>query len=618
MTAGTAILRRFLDQRKNMTYNKLILKSVRKYPWLIISAIILGFSGALFNGVSLVLVVPVILAFIGQDSTAFQRAPQFLNKLLSLFDFLPKEQRVIAMFLAVLLAIILKSMTGYVNSLVSSHLSRNLVKTMRLEGTDLLLNVDLDYYVKNKLGNITHYINNDLGAIATSIKTLINIVTTVITITFFVFLLISLSWELTIITVTLLGAVAFINQFFIRRSRKFGKILSQKSRAHTNKQFEVLTGIRLVKTSGQEKKEYDQIKKLIEQKEKAEFDSQVNAGLIGPFNEISGIATVLFMVIAGRYIFALKMQDLAPILLTYLVILFRLLPVVNQLNSLRNQLANLSHSMDVATKFLRRDNKPFMMRGNEIFTQFKEGIRFENIYFSYPKYDEIVLKGVDFWIPKGKMVALVGASGSGKSTIADLLPRFYDPTAGRITIDGKDLKDYELRSLRRAMGIVSQDTFLFNNSVHYNISYGVDNVTEEEIIEAAKRANAYEFIIQLPQDFATEIGDRGVMLSGGQRQRIAIARALLRNPDILILDEATSALDTVSERLVQQAINELSQERTTLVIAHRLSTIQQAHNIIVLDKGTIMEMGTHEELLEKGGYYTRLYSIAKDVKSKLS
>jgi subfamily B ATP-binding cassette protein MsbA len=206
-------------------------------------------------------------------------------------------------------------------------------------------------------------------------------------------------------------------------------------------------------------------------------------------------------------------------------------------------------------------------------------------------------------------LALVGTSGSGKSTLADLLPRFYDPTEGHISIDGTDLRDFELKSLRKAMGIVSQDTFLFNASVRENIAYARPEATEEEIVEAAKGANAYEFIQLLPDGLETQIGDRGVILSGGQRQRISIARALLQNPEILILDEATSSLDTVSERYVQAAIEKLSCDRTTLVIAHRLSTVQKANKIAVIDRGQVVEMGSHEELLAKGGYYTRLYSV---------
>jgi len=250
-----------------------------------------------------------------------------------------------------------------------------------------------------------------------------------------------------------------------------------------------------------------------------------------------------------------------------------------------------------------------MPQGNVQYTKLQEGVHFNHISFAYPRHEKLVLKDLDLYLPRGTTLALVGSSGAGKSTVADLLPRFYDPISGSITIDGVDLREYDLQSLRKAMGIVSQDTFLFNDSVRNNIAYGRPEASGEEIMTAATRANAYEFISKLPEQFDTLVGDRGVMLSGGQRQRLAIARALLQNPEILILDEATSALDTVSERLVQSAIDDLSRDRTTLVIAHRLSTVQKAHQIAVLDQGCVVEVGTHEELLQKGGYYSRLYSM---------
>ncbi len=595
-----------------MSRKKLTLKFLSRHPLLIVLNILLGFSGAIFNGVSTVMIVPLLMAFLGQGVINFQKGPPFLQKIISLFDNFPESQRLFFMFLSVVLAIILKNIATYSASIVSTYLSRNLMNDMRLDGLKLLLDVDLDFYAKNRIGTIFNSLNQEITRATSSAIMLINITVNVITVTVFVVILITLSWQLTLVSLAVLSFVALLNQFFVKRAKYFGKILSQKSSQYTNRLIEILTGIRLIKTASNEKQEYQLIEQVIKDREKSDLEAQANSALIGPFNEIAGILTVLIIVIAARYLFPGQLKSFAPILLTYLLFLFRLLPLIAQLNGSRSKLANLSNSVNLATQFLRRDNKPFMEKGTEIYTDLQTGIRFADVYFSYPSHKEVVLKGIDLWIPKGKIIALVGSSGSGKSTIADLLTRLYDPTTGHITIDGKDIKLYDLRSLRQAMGIVSQDTFLFNNTVDHNIAYGLEDVKEEEIIEAAKAANAYEFIIKLPKGFKTKIGDRGILLSGGQKQRLAIARALLRNPEILILDEATSALDTVSEKLVQQAIDTLSQNRTTLVVAHRLSTVQKAYQIVVLDKGKIVEVGNHEELLNKGGYYTRLYSMQFD------
>jgi subfamily B ATP-binding cassette protein MsbA len=233
----------------------------------------------------------------------------------------------------------------------------------------------------------------------------------------------------------------------------------------------------------------------------------------------------------------------------------------------------------------------------------------QGLSFRYTPDGPLILEDINIDLPKGKVVALVGASGGGKSTIADLLPRFYDPTDGRITLDGHDLRDYRLRDLRNRFGIVSQEAILFNDSIYNNIVFGMENVTAAQVEEAARIANAHDFITASPDGYQTNIGDRGNKLSGGQRQRLTIARAILRNPDILILDEATSALDSESERLVQDALKKLMSGRTALVIAHRLSTIQKADEIIVLDQGRIIERGTHASLLAKDGAYRKLVEL---------
>ena len=611
-----------------MSTNKLLLRFALQYPGLIFMSIILGFSGALFNGVGTTLVVPLLLGFLGQDAVDLQGGPPIIKKIFAYFG-ADGQQNLVLMIGIVFLAIVLKNIANYANALVATALSRKLVNSIRKEGLRLLLGVDLDFFAKVKLGDIINRISQEIGRTASAIKIGIDIFTKAITVLVFVGILLTISWQLTIAATLLLFVVALINQFYIRRAKSFGKVLSDKSRGYSTALLEIMTGIRLIKSVSNEQNEYQRIETVIDEREKADFQSQANFAILSPINEVTGLLAILAIVFIGATVLqsslvqdgglseAQKQQTLSTLLLIYLYTLSRLIPIVSQLNGQRSKFANLSPSAEIVQDFLRRDNKPFMTNGEKIYHKLTKKITVEDVYFNYPGHEDLVLQGVNLAVSKGTTLALVGSSGAGKSTLVDLIPRFYDPVQGTIKIDGEDLKNYDISSLRQAMGIVSQDTFLFNRTVRYNIAYGLKDVKEEDIIIAAKRANAFEFITKLPQGFDTEIGDRGVMLSGGQRQRLAIARALLRDPDILILDEATSALDTLSERLVQEAIDELCRDRTTIVIAHRLSTVQKAHQIAVMDQGRVVEVGTHQELLSiTDGHYARLYNLQFEEKPK--
>ncbi|MBD3885551.1 ABC transporter ATP-binding protein [Phormidium tenue FACHB-886] len=587
--------------------SRLLVNLAQRYPRLICLSVLFGFSGALFNGIGTALIIPVLLNFLGQPIN-LKGTPSLIQALLSPFG-AASNQNLLPMAGAIVVLLLLKNLAAYANGLVAGALKRTMTNHLREQGLRLLLEVDIDFFVKTGIGDIINRLNNEISRAASAIAILTRTVTVAITALVFVGLLLALSSQLTVISTMLLAIVALVNQYSIGQSKRFGKQLSETSKTYSTSVLDLLSGMRLVRCTASEKAEFQRLQRLICDREQAEFKAQQVSALIEPISEMTGVVALLLIVCIGRAFLTTQVEALSAVLLTYLFLLFRTLPLIAQLNSARSQLANVSPSIEIASDFLRRDNKPFMNNGLLPFTALKEGIHFNQISLTYPGQQKPVLRSVNLHLPKNTTLALVGASGAGKSTLADLLPRFYDPSSGSILIDGKDLRTLDFKSLRRSMGIVSQDTFLFNATIRENIAYGNPNATDTEVFAAAKQANAYEFITQLPQGFATQIGDRGVLLSGGQRQRLAIARALLQNPEILILDEATSALDTVSERLVQEAIDNLSRDRTTLVIAHRLSTVQKADQIAVMEQGQVVELGTHSELLKKGGYYTRLCKL---------
>jgi ATP-binding cassette subfamily B protein/subfamily B ATP-binding cassette protein MsbA len=311
-----------------------------------------------------------------------------------------------------------------------------------------------------------------------------------------------------------------------------------------------------------------------------------------------------YLIIRGKGLFGGRFMDASQFIF-FMIILYSVIEPIKELSRATYGIPKGLASMERINRILEAEN-PITEKENPLeIKEFKDKIAFEGVTFSYESGRQI-LKGVDLEIPRGKMVAIVGESGAGKSTLVDLIPRFYDADGGRITIDGKDVKDLRIKDLRALMGNVNQDPILFNDTIFNNIAFGVEGATREEVVAAAKIANAHDFIMEKPEGYDTNIGDRGTKLSGGQRQRLSIARAILKNPPILILDEATASLDTESERIVQDALDRLMSSRTTIAIAHRLSTIKNADEIIVMHEGQVVERGRHEELIALDGYYKKL------------
>jgi ATP-binding cassette, subfamily B, bacterial MsbA len=588
-----------------MTSRKFLLSLAQRHLRLLILSVVLGFSGGLFNGVSTALIIPVLLGFLGQEIPV-NGIPAVVRNVLSPLQNSSGEYSLPWLATAVILLILLKNGAGYAASISSNALRRSLIDDLKRQGLRLLLEVDIDFLVKTGVGDVSNRLHRESARAANALIALIHLATTIVTALVFIGLLVILSWQLTLVSTVLIALVALANQRAILHARELGQKVSVAAKKYSVKSLELMLGMRLIRSTAREEAEYQGIESLVQEVSRIDFQSQCNSASIQPISEISGMAALLLIVVLGRTFLSSQVDAFSTVLLAYLFLLSRTLPYISQLNGGRNQFAGLVHSIDITQDFLRRDNKPFMNNGSIVYQPLRQGIHFSNVSFSYPGQSKRALHKIDLQLPYNTTLALVGASGAGKSTLADLLPRFYDPTEGCITIDGVDLRAFDFRSLRRAMGIVSQDTFLLNASVRANLAYGHPTATDTEVFQAAEQANAWEFIQQLPQGMETVIGDRGVMLSGGQRQRLAIARALLQNPEILILDEATSALDTVSERLVQDAIDRLSCNRTTLVIAHRLSTVQKADQIAVMEHGKVVELGSHSELLAQQGYYANL------------
>ena len=503
----------------------------------------------------------------------------------------------------------LKTGAYFLSSATIIPIRTGVVRDIRNKLYGKILNLPLGFFSEERKGDIIARMSGDVQEIETSIMSSLDMLfkNPILIIAYFATLVV-ISWKLTLFTIVVLPVMGWFMGLV-------GKKLKRKSLAAQGMWSDLMTqveetlgGLRIIKAFNAESKMNHRFFSSNDEYRNTISRVNIRQQLAHPMSEFLG--TVLIVIVlwfGGTLILNNNSSIDAPSFIFYLVMLYSLINPLKEFSRASYNIPKGLASMERVDKILKAVNNMKESEHPVKLTELKEGIEYRNVSFKYD--NQWVLKHINLTIEKGKSVALVGQSGSGKSTLVDLLPRFYDAQEGEILIDGVNIKDLSLFDLRNLMGNVNQEAILFNDTFFNNIAFGVENATMEQVIEAAKIANAHDFIMEKPEGYNMNIGDRGGKLSGGQRQRISIARAILKNPPILILDEATSALDTESERLVQEALERLMKTRTTIAIAHRLSTIKNADEICVLYEGEIVERGKHEELIELNGYYKRLHDM---------
>ncbi|MFL5584466.1 MAG: ABC transporter ATP-binding protein [Gemmatimonadaceae bacterium] len=591
---------------------KKLLPYLRPHSWRMAITVVSNLLAALLDGFAIALLIPFLNILFHQPATAIPK-----GLVANLIDatvggrIIPgDEMRSLRnVILVVLAAVLLKNLLVWVAGQYGATLQEYVTRDLRNSVYRHLAHLPLGYFTQMKAGQILSRVINDTfetRLILTQIVT--QSLQSASLVIVYIAILFSISWELSLVALIILPLLGFSLQPMLRKLRRGNLRRGNVHGEMTSVLQETISGIRLVKASGTEGYEESRFAEGSNKYARSSLKLTRLALLAPPVTEIIGTMIAVLVLWIGAWQVLRTGSMTGATLLAFLTLVLRLLQPLKQLSQMRTTAQSSLASAERLFEILDSPAEFQRDRGTRDTATFERDLRFENVTFSYGEAP--VLSGINLTARKGEVVALVGPSGSGKSTLVDLIPRFYEPTEGRILLDGVDTREIKLPVLRALTGIVSQETVLFHDTVRNNIAYGAPGkYTQQQIEDAARAANAHSFITELPRGYETLLGERGTRLSGGQRQRLAIARALLSDPPILILDEATSALDTESERLVQEAVDRLLRGRTVFVIAHRLSTVTHADQIVVLDRGEIVERGSHAELLAKRGAYARLYTL---------
>ena len=598
----------------------LLKRFVSPYKRFVAWAVILNVLSAIFNVFSFSLLIPILNILFKTDGgdkvdtfMEWGSAPlkdaavnNFYYYVSQLIEIYGSSNTLLWLGLFLAGMTLLKTACYFGSSAVMIPLRTGVVRDIRTLVYSKIMYLPLNFFSSERKGDIIARMSGDVTEIETSITSSLDMLlkNPILIISYFATLFIT-SWQLTVFTLLVLPTMGWV-MGQVGRKLKRKSLEAQDKWSETMSQLEeTLGGLRIIKAFVAEEKMISRFNKCSNEFRQATNKVATRQALAHPMSEFLGtILIVIVLWFGGSLILGEKSSIDAPTFIFYMVILYSVINPLKEFSKAGYSIPKGLASMERVDKILKAENNIIEKSNAVHINELKSDITFQNVSFSYGENE--ILHDINLKIKKGETIALVGQSGSGKSTLVDLIPRFHDVQKGKVMIDGIDVKDLAVKDLRSLIGNVNQEAILFNDTFLNNITFGVENATMEQVIEAAKIANAHDFIMETEEGYNTNIGDRGCRLSGGQRQRISIARAILKNPAILILDEATSALDTESERLVQEALERLMKTRTTIAIAHRLSTIKNADTIYVLYEGNIVESGKHEELLKKNGYYKRL------------
>ncbi len=594
---------------------------LKPYRWHLALSFVLIVLFSLCNAISIYLSIPLLKTLFTGDTT--QTLPSTPGISMNWFDTLrqnfenyifaanDKYSTLVKVCVLMLVFYFSKNVFGYLQSILTEYVEKSLITDLRRKIYHKFNSLSLKYFSEKRSGDIISRFITDVNAIQNTVSvTFTDLIKQPVLLAIFLTMAFMISWRLTLISLAIIPLSVILIIYIGRKLKKYSIRVQDKLGDFTSVIAETIYGSKIIRAFSMEDFENKRFEKKLKDYWRTLMKNSLYKDLTSPFTEYISVAIGVFIIwYGGREIFTgggLRPEEF----IGFLIIIFQLMSPIKDISSVNNRIQESSAAAKRIFQIL--DTKPEIYDIPDAVTLngFNDSIEFKNVSFSYDEDDKIVLNKINLNIKKNEKLAIVGLSGVGKSTFVDLLPRFYDPTGGEISVDGINIKNIKLSSLRGLFGIVTQEIILFNDTIRNNIAYGYEDLPMDKIIKAAKNANAHDFIIETENGYDTVIGERGIKLSGGQRQRIAIARALLKGAPIMIFDEATSSLDTESEALIQEAIEKLIMNNTSIVIAHRLSTIKNADRIVVLHEGKVENIGTHEELMEgSAGIYKKLYEL---------